>query len=215
MTPSPVSVVPCTAPVGPTVTTSRDPLEMFSHYFDDDIIGLVVRETNTFAAQTLGDTTTWETNAAEIKAYLGFQLLMGINRLSEIRDYWARDAKLHYSPIASHISRDRLSRYLHFVDNSALPSRDEPGFHQLQKVLPVVTALKERFVRCYNPHPQNSIDEAMIPYKGICTSKQHNFHVFTCTNVHITLLCTCKQVVHETIHAHEAGKAGVQGVGEG
>lgn len=113
---------------------------MFSHYFDKEIISLVVRETNRFSAQTLTATSTttippprtWETSAAEIKAYLGFQILMGINRLPEIRDYWAKDEKLHYS----YIDRfEEVSRYLHFVDNTALPSQNDPGYHQLSSLL--------------------------------------------------------------------------------
>ena len=106
---------------------------------------------------------------SEIKAYLGFMILMGINRLPEIRDYRARDEKLHNSFIASRITWDRfeeLSRYLHFVDKNSLPSRNQPGHHWLQKVLPIISAMKERFLSKYNPHPQNSVDEAMIPFKG-------------------------------------------------
>ena len=95
---------------------------------------------------------------------------MGVNRLPEIRDYWARDEKLHNSFIASRITRNRfeeISRYLHFVDNTSLPTRDEPGYHRLQRVTPIITAMKERFVNLYSPNAQNSIDEAMIPFKGI------------------------------------------------
>ena len=175
MTPSPVTVETCTIPMGPRVPTSRDPLEMFRHFFDDDLLQVIVRETNLFAAQSLAaanKNTTWETNTAELKAYFGFMIIMGINRLPEIRDYWAMDDKLHNPFIASRITRDRfeeISRYLHFVDNSTLPARGMPGFHRLQKILPIVTAMKERFLRSYNPHPQNSIDEAMIPFKGIYT----------------------------------------------
>ena len=106
---------------------------------------------------------------AEIKAYFGFMVVMGVNRLPEIRDYWASDEKLHNTFIASRITRDRfeeITRYLHFIDNTGLPLRDEPGFHRLQKVLPMITVMKDRFLMNYSPHPQNSIDEAMIPFKG-------------------------------------------------
>ena len=117
----------------------------------------------------------------EIRAYLGFHILMGINCLPEIRDYWSMDQKLHYSPIASCIARNHfeISRYFHFVDNSALPSRDEPGYHRLQKVLPVISALRERFLCCFRSHPQNTIDEAMIPYKGM--------YIYACT-------CICNRM---------------------
>ena len=172
LTPTHVSVVPCTIPVGPQVCTSRDPLEMFSQYFDDELLSDIVRETNRFAAQCLAaanSDATWETDLAEIRAYLGFMVVMGINRLPEIRDYWSTDSKMHNAFISSHITRRRfeeISRYLHFVNNTTLPLRDEPGFHRLQKVLPIISAMKRKFQENFNPHAQISIDEAMIPFKG-------------------------------------------------
>ena len=169
-TPSEVHVQPCLQPVGPTIPVSLDPLEMFSHFFDEVVISLIVRETNRYASQVLAGTNkTWETNADEIKAYIGFHILMGITRKPEMRDYWSLDTKLHYAPIASKISRDRfeeVTRYFHFVDNESLPSQGEHGYHRLQKVLPIVTLIREQFLNNYNPHAQNTIDEAMIPYKG-------------------------------------------------
>ncbi len=61
-------------------------------------------------------------------------ILMVINHLPEIRDYWSTNPLLRYHPIADRISRDRfeeVTRYLHFVDNSTLPARGEPGFSRL------------------------------------------------------------------------------------
>ena len=59
----------------------------------------------------------------ELKAFLGFCVLMGINSLPALKDYWKRDPVFHYAPIADRITRDRfleISRYLHFVDNDTL-----------------------------------------------------------------------------------------------
>ena len=67
----------------------------------------------------------WETDANEIRAYMGFMILMGINKLPEIRDYWSVDPTFRYAPIADRITRDRfeeITRYLHFIDNDSLPS---------------------------------------------------------------------------------------------
>ena len=91
MTPSRVHVDPCTNLVGPEVTTSRDPLEMFERFSDEEILSLIVQQTNLFAAQCLtaaNRTTTWETSLTEIRAYLGFMIIIGVNRLPEIRDYF-------------------------------------------------------------------------------------------------------------------------------
>ena len=133
-------------------------------------MSLIVDETNRYAQQSLqGTNKVWETDADEIRAYMGFMILMGINQLPEIRDYWSVDPKLRYAPIADRITRDRfeeITRYLHFVDNDSLPSRGEEGYSRLQKVDPVITALKKNFQSVYYPHCEVSIDEAMIPFKG-------------------------------------------------
>jgi len=166
-----VTISPFTGPTpGPAIPVSRDPLELFSAFFDDTLIDLIVTETNKYAKLCLeseGKQSTWS-STEEIRAYLGFHILMGLNHKPEIRDYWSRDKFLHYAPIASRISRDRfeISRYLHFVSNDTLPKRDEPGYHRLQKVMPVLTRLKQKFLAAYYPHQQNVMDEAMIPFKG-------------------------------------------------
>ena len=146
-------------------------LGIFSLFFDDNLVGMIVEETNRYAEQCLRETNKQCTaNAEEIRAYIGFMILMGINHLPEIRDYWSTDKSLRYAPIADRISRDRFeekTRYLHFTDNDKLPARGEDGFSRLQKVDPIISALKQY------PHSQLSVDEAMIPFKGRSSMKQY------------------------------------------
>ena len=107
---------------------------------------------------------------------MGFMILMGINKLPEIRDYWSTNGYLHYAPIADRISRGRfeeITRYLHFVDSDTLLSRDHPQFSRLQRVDPIIDHLKHRFQSVYYPHCEVSIDEAMIPFKGRSSMKQY------------------------------------------
>ena len=161
-------VEPFTSTSGPTAQLSDKPAELFSLFFTDEMIDQIVEETNKYARLCRGDEK-WTTTPQEIKAYFGFHILMGICQLLEIRDYWSRDQRLHYSPISDRISRDRfeeITRYLHFVDNSTLPNRGEPGYHRLQKVQPIIDAVKDQCLQVYKPKAQNSIDEAMIPFKG-------------------------------------------------
>lgn len=123
---------------GPTVSLPHNPLEVFGLFFTPAIMLHMVSETNRYAALCLQSTNEqWSTNEDELRAYLGFCILMGIVREPEIRDYWSHDELLHYKPIAERISRKRfeeISRYLHFADNATLPQRGQPGFHRLQKV---------------------------------------------------------------------------------
>ena len=73
--------------------------------------------------QTLqGTNKVWETDVDGN----GFMIFMGINQLSEIRDYWSIDPNFRYALIAYRITCDRfeeITRNLHFVDNDLLPSK--------------------------------------------------------------------------------------------
>ena len=165
-----VDVGPFSEPVGPTATITDSPLEIFSLIFTQQITDHLVRETNRYAEQCLADQDKeWQTNCNEMRAYLGFNILMGIVSEPEVRDYWSQSDLLHYSPIASRISRRRfeeISRYFHLVDNSTLPQRGQPGFSRLQKVKDVLDLVRKRFTEVYKPNACISVDEAMIPYKG-------------------------------------------------
>ncbi|XP_040075476.1 piggyBac transposable element-derived protein 3-like [Ixodes scapularis] len=62
---------------------------------------------------------------------------------------------------------------LHFNNNELEKKRGEDGFDKLAKVKPLVTALSERFLREYAPSTHQSIDESMIPFKGLSSLKQY------------------------------------------
>jgi len=143
------------------------------------IIDYIVDQTNHYARECMSDDsfTKWvPVTDAEIQAYLGFVIIMGINRLPALRDYGRRDPAYHYGPVADHIPRDRffeITRYLHFVDNSGILPRDHPNFDRLWKVRPIIDRISDRFLHSYNPHMENAVDEAMIPFKGRSSLKQY------------------------------------------
>ena len=83
-------------------------------------------ETNRYAEQSLrGTDKEWSTNADEIRAYLGFMILMGINRLPEIRDYWSTNENLHYSPVADRITRDQFEQIVIYTSLIMRPCQRE------------------------------------------------------------------------------------------
>lgn len=111
-----------------------------------------------------------------MKAFLGFSILMGINQLPAVKDYWRKNEFLHYSPIADRIPRDRfleISRYIHFVDNSTLQPRGSPGHDCLGKVRPVIKHLSVKCAQSYHPHKEVAVDEAMIKFQGRSSLKQY------------------------------------------
>ena len=116
-----VSVRRFVEPVGPTAILPSTVLGVFRLMFTSAIVSLIVSETNAYAREILGDSAAqkWtDVTAEDIWAFLGFALLMGINRLPQLHLYWNTDPAYHYLPIAERITRDRFMaiwRYLHFT----------------------------------------------------------------------------------------------------
>ena len=159
---------------GPVNAVPDEPLLVFNQYFTDHLIDEIVFQTNLYAKEVLGATDRkWETTSEEIRAYLGFHILKGINVLPSNDDYWRQDSRLYYHPIASQISRDRfreIDRFLHFVDNQTLPIRGTPEYDRLGKVRPIIDFLSIKFQETYQLNKEVAVDEAMI---GRSTLKQY------------------------------------------
>ena len=147
------------SPTGPTLAVPDTPLGAFQLFFTGEILDYIAHQTNLYAGEVLegkaGECKYRAVTVEELMAYLGFCILMAVNHLPEVEDYWRRDKVYHYSPIASRISRERfreISRYLHFVDNSTLLSRDDPAYDRLQKIRPLIRHISTQFQAVYNPH---------------------------------------------------------------
>ena len=161
---------PFTQQVGPTVSISDSPLDTFELFFTPEIMQYIVDETNRYAdqMQTPAQKEQWTPlTVDELKAYMGFCMLMGIVRLPSIEDYWKRDPHFHYSPIASKISWDRfhhIRQYLHFADNTTIPLPGTPGSDRLAKIHPLIDKINKRCSEVYNLSRDVSVDEAMVKF---------------------------------------------------
>ena len=175
----PVTINAFTSPVGPTVSIPGSPLDVFQLFFTDDLLRKVVQQRNHYARQVMGDLQyhSWkQVSIHELKAFLGFSVLMGINHLPSIDDYWSKDPRLHYAPIADRIPRWRfreISRYLHFMDNDDLAPCGDPRHDRLGKVRPLIDYLSTKFASLYNPSQEIAVDEAMIKFQGRSSLKQY------------------------------------------
>ena len=122
----PVTVNTFVQPVGPSAILPPTILGIFQLFFSTALTATIVDQTNIYARQVLGENAEdqWtDVLADNIWAFLGFSILMGINRLSSLCHYWSRDPTYRYHPIADRIPRDHfyaILRFLHFTDNSAL-----------------------------------------------------------------------------------------------
>lgn len=168
---SPLDIAPFTQSIGPAVAIPHSQLETFNLFFTDGICSFIVQQSNLYAEQVLGDKygDLEPITTQELRAYFGFMLLMGLYPKPALSDYWRRDHFVNYPPISDRISRDRfydIHRFLHFADNSQLPQKGEPGYDRLGKVHEIMDQVQQRFLTLYQPHCENAIDEAMIPFQG-------------------------------------------------
>ena len=164
------------SPVGPTTNIPESPIELF---FSEDLQEEIVQESNRYAKQVMGDEQyqSWRPiTVDELKAFFGFSILMGVNHLPSLDDYWNRDQRLRYAPIADRIPRWRfreISRYLHFVNNDHLVPCGDPAHDRLSKVRPLINHLSNKFATLYEPSKEVAVDEAMIKFQGRSSLKQY------------------------------------------
>jgi len=80
---------------GIVVDVGADPKadDFFTFMFGEDLFDKIVEETNRYARQMLTDNERlgrWrDVTKAEVKAYFGMCVIMGMNILPKVADYWA------------------------------------------------------------------------------------------------------------------------------
>lgn len=143
------------------------PAEAFEKFFDDDVIALLVEETNRYAEQknrSLGVT------EEEMKCVLGVLLLSGYVPVPRRRMLWEISEDCHNELVANSMRRNRFEAIfsnLHVADNNSLPQND-----RFAKMRPLFNLLNQKFLlyaplmECY------SIDESMCEYFGKHGCKQ-------------------------------------------
>lgn len=97
----------------------------------------------------------------DIKKFVGLELIMGVVRMAAYTDYWNK--KWRYDPVCGIFSLNEykhIRRCLHFVD------QELTGATGLNKIRELLNSLN---IQCQNvPNERfQSIDEIMLPYKGL------------------------------------------------
>ena len=155
-------------------------------YLTDELLSLIVRETNHYAKQFIADNgadlkefsnvRNWEdTTFDEMKAYLGILVLMGIVYKPRINMYWSTGTLLETPIFAKLMTRDRfllLTKFLHFSNNDNFNPVD-PHRDRLFKIREVCNLFKKQWKAVYNPGINICIDESLVLFKGRLAFKQY------------------------------------------
>lgn len=156
------------------------PLETFLLLVDDEVINLIVTETNRFAVQTIASKRVkkysrikkWTpTNPEEIKKFLGLTMWMGLVRLGALPDYWATKGIYRQDIPKNTMSRNRyqlLLTLMHFNDNETMQNGDRLG-----KIQPLIDILQNKFQSLFQPDEDIVIDETLVPWRGRLIFRQY------------------------------------------
>nr|XP_009859952.1 piggyBac transposable element-derived protein 4-like [Ciona intestinalis] len=138
------------------VSNDDSPLEYFRLIFTDELLTLVVEETNRYAAQYLQKTPlssksrahNWKpVDAEELSLFLGLTLLTGIvHKRGKLESYWSKNSMIETPFFGKSMSRNRyqaITGFLHFNDNEKLAENNDND--KLYKVRPVYDLIVARW----------------------------------------------------------------------
>ena len=156
------------------------PIDVYNALVTDDIVQLMVTETNRYAEQFLqakhlkpkSRMHRWHaTDATEMKKFLGILYTMGIVKKPFIENYWSTDPVLATPLVNSIMARDRfelLLKFWHFSNNETVAEGDR--LHKLQSISDL---LLQRFQDVFTPGKELSIDESMVLWRGRLVFRQY------------------------------------------
>lgn len=137
----------------------KNELSFFEMFVSEDVINMIVTQTNLYAEQQIlsgivNETITkdsrlnsWkETNYSEIRTFIAFLIWMGLDSKPSLPDYWRR-IPLYKSDISNYMPRNRfelLLRMFHLANNDECPEND-----RLHKVQSLVDKMNRKFSSLY------------------------------------------------------------------
>ena len=156
-----------------TLPANPNPLDYFAEFLTDELWDFIVKETNRYAHQKLCDLPQRlakfvPVTSAEMKAFVGINVIMGINVLPSLALYWSSDSFFGNQGIKKVMPKNRfqeISSYLHFNDSAREPAHGTPGFDRLYKIRPVLNSVLNKCQRNFKPTQNLSIHEGVIGYK--------------------------------------------------
>jgi hypothetical protein len=158
----------------------QGPEKFFELFVDDEVIEIMVRETNRNAQQVIAKSVlkvdsrirSWrETDKDEMRRFLGLICWMGLVRMPSIDSYWKKSSifKNFVAPVI--MTRNRfqlLLRMWHFSNNEEQIEND-----RLFKVRDFVALILSKFTAAKIPGADIVIDESMISFRGRLRFRQY------------------------------------------
>ena len=174
---------------GPTsladVTDMKNCLEYFQLIITDEVLEIVVDETNRYANQffqsagalpSQSRANNWKPlTLPELKIFLGLTLLTGlIGKRGHLSEYWSKNPLLFAPFYGQTMTRNRyqiITKFLHFNNNEAMPA---DSTDKLYKLRPIHDKNVGNWRKLFNPGEHISVDEGMLKWRGRLSFRVYN-----------------------------------------
>ena len=143
------------------------PFDIFSAVTDiENLIKLIVVKSNLCAQQKGRE---FQTNEQEMRAVLGNNYVMTINKLLAIKRYWECGQYVGNEGIRNVMSRSRFEEILQNCSNNTKDDKSDKGY----KVRSLINHFNQSFSECVSGDCTQSIDEHMVKFTGRSCMKQY------------------------------------------
>lgn len=142
--------------------SGRSPFEVFSLYFDVDVLSKIVEYTNKYAQDN--NRHSFKIDISLLKKFMGIMILSGYHTLPAIKLYWSKDEDKGLSLVRKCMSRNTflsIKQNIHLSDNNNLDQNDK-----FAKLRPIFDIINEKYLQFGIFSHNLSIDEEMVPYFG-------------------------------------------------
>jgi hypothetical protein len=149
----------------------------------------------------------WQaTNKEEVSALLGCLIYMGIVCMNDPRCYW--EATTQQPFVSSTFPRDRFFALLRHLRFNAEPDPEEEERDPLRQLRPLTDLIHAAVQKYFSPGKYQSLDEAMVAFKGRSSMRQHIAKKKSPTGFKVWMLidCTTNFVVAFDVYTGARGK---------
>lgn len=101
---------------------------------------------------------------------IGLQIWIGLLRAPKLTEYWSKN-KIYVNQIAGVMS---LNRFELLLDNWLFEDDEKAdNYMRLDKLGPLLHQLRENIRKIYIPKEQISVDETLVPFRGMLAFMQY------------------------------------------
>lgn len=153
---------------------NNEPIDYFRMIFDDEILNLIVCETNHYAEELFclkgvsekSRITRWKpVTCEEILTFFALVIHTGTIKLNRLTDYWKTHPLFNLTCFSAHMGRDRfliIMQCLHFARN---PIEGDKSHDRLYKIRPILDFFNKKMARIYYPKKELTIEESMVLWR--------------------------------------------------